>query len=266
MLFGGDKLYQLPSVTPLQCMGFVLAGTGDVVVIDGGTKAETDQLEQLLLSLGGRVTGWYLTHAHFDHIQSLIEILNRGRISVGFVCYRFPARDYVERVERRDGRVACVRELEEALARTKVPVVVPQKGEPIPAGHFSALPLSDGNALGEDLNCSSVVYRLSTRGEPILFLGDMGVAGEARLMEEFPEEIRCPVVQMAHHGQQGVDGDFYRAVRPKVCLWPTPLWLWNNDIGQGFDTGPYKTLETRGWIAELGCENVHAYDSITELE
>ena len=34
MLFNGDKLYMLPSVMPLQCMGFVLAGEGDVIVVD----------------------------------------------------------------------------------------------------------------------------------------------------------------------------------------------------------------------------------------
>ena len=36
-LFNGDKLYMLPSVTPLQCMGFVLAGEGDVIAVDSGT-------------------------------------------------------------------------------------------------------------------------------------------------------------------------------------------------------------------------------------
>ena len=77
MLFNGDKVYMLPSVTPLQCMGFVVAGHGDVIAIDSGTAAETDQLENLLLSLGGTVTCWFLTHGHFDHIDGLINVLER---------------------------------------------------------------------------------------------------------------------------------------------------------------------------------------------
>lgn len=266
MLFGGDRLYQLPSVTPLQCMGFVLAGGGDVLVVDGGTQAETDQLEELLLKLGGRVTGWILTHAHFDHIQALIGILARGRVEIGFVCYHFPDIEYVERVERRDGRIAVVRELEAELAAHGQKILRPQKGVPFRAGHFTVLPLSDGDACGEDLNNSSVVYRVGTRGESILFLGDMGVDGEAALLQEFPEELRCPVVQMAHHGQQGVDRAFYEHVSPRVLLWPTPLWLWNNDIGGGYGTGPYKTLETRSWFEGRDVRHVHAYDSVTEVE
>ena len=265
MRFGGDVLYQLPSVTPLQCMGFVLAGEGDVLVVDGGTKAETDQLEELLEKLGGKVTGWILTHAHFDHIQALIEILKRGKIKIGFVSYHFPDIEYVERVELRDGRIAVVRELESELSARGQKVVRPEKGRAFRAGHFSVLPLSDGNACGEDLNNSSVVYRVGTRGESVLFLGDMGVAGETALLAEFPEELKCPVVQMAHHGQQGVDRAFYEHVSPQVLLWPTPLWLWNNDIGGGYGTGPYKTLETRSWFEGKPVEHVHAYDKITEV-
>ena len=99
-LFNGDKLYMLPSVTPLQCMGFVLAGEGDVIAVDSGTQAEADELETLLLSLGGRVDMWFLTHGHFDHIEGLIETLERGKIAVGSIVYRFPPLDYIERVER----------------------------------------------------------------------------------------------------------------------------------------------------------------------
>ena len=43
-----------------------------------------------------------------------------------------------------------------------------------------------------------------------------------------------------------------QAVAPRVCLWNTPDWLWNNDAGNGFDTGPWRTVEVRGWMEELG--------------
>ena len=164
MLFNGDKLYMLPSVTPLQCMGFLLAGGGDVIGIDSCTKNEADELEEQLL------------------------------------------------------------------------------------------------------NPSSVVYRVETRGKSILFLGDMDWRAEEKILREFPEELKCPVIQMAHHGQQGVSEEFYRHIRPEICLWPTPEWLWNNDIGGGYGTGPYKTLETRAWMEKLGTVNYHFEDKVTVLE
>ena len=179
-LFNGDKLYMLPSVTPLQCMGFVLAGEGDVIAVDSGTQAEADELETLLLSLGGRVDMWFLTHGHFDHIEGLIETLERGKIAVGSIVYRFPPLDYIERVERNENRKARVADLERAIAARGVPVVRPEKGKAIAAGHFRVLPLSDGSAVGETLNPSSVVYRVDTRGESVLFLADARVAVEQR--------------------------------------------------------------------------------------
>lgn len=120
-MFNGDKLYMLPSVTPLQCMGFVLAGKGDVLAVDGGTAAETDQLENLLLSLGGKVTCWLLTHAHFDHIEALIGVLERGNVEIGRICYQFPDSEYIERVERQENRTARAADLENAIARRAFP-------------------------------------------------------------------------------------------------------------------------------------------------
>lgn len=265
-LFNGDKLYMLPSVTPLQCMGFVLAGEGDVIAVDSGTQAEADELETLLLSLGGRVDMWFLTHGHFDHIEGLIETLERGKIAVGSIVYRFPPLDYIERVERNENRKARVADLERAIAARGVPVVRPEKGTAIAAGHFRVLPLSDGSAVGETLNPSSVVYRVDTRGESVLFLGDMDWRAEEKILKEFPNEIRCNVVQMAHHGQQGVTERFYRAVRPRVCFWPTPEWLWNNDIGGGYGTGPFETLKTRAWMEKMNTVNYRFGQEITEVE
>ena len=65
------------------------------------------------------------------------------------------------------------------------------------------------------------------------------------------EFLPSDYVQMAHHGQRGVNEAFYQKVNPSYCLWTTPLWLWDNDRGEGFDTGPWKTVETRGWMEKL---------------
>jgi len=266
MLFNGDKVYMLPSVTPLQCMGFIVEGQGDVIVIDSGTEKETDQLENTLLSLGGKVTCWFLTHGHFDHIEGCIGVLERGKVKVERICYKFPPVDYVERVERNENRKERVRDFERTVAAAGIDVIRPVPGQWITAGHFRVLPLSDGSAVGESLNPSSVVYRVETKGDSILFLGDMDWRAQDKILENFPKEIICPVVQMAHHGQQGVTEEFYRQVAPKVCLWPTPEWLWNNDIGGGYGTGPFKTLETRAWMEKMNTVNYRFENKITVIE
>lgn len=292
---GGDTLYLLPSVAHTQSMGIVLKSDKGVAVIDGGTANESLQLEELLSSLGGVVDGWFLTHPHHDHIQDLIGILERGKIKINKIYYDFPDEEYIARIELRDRRVSCVPALKKAIAeagaksgakpgaksgkkadensgaesdaKSGVKAEKPIKGKPIYAAGFTFLPLSEGKAFADDLNCSSVAYKIKTRGDDVLILGDMNYKRQQELIDEFGDILPTPIVQMAHHGQQGVNEEFYKLVGPEVCLWCTPRWLWENDpAGKGYDSGPYKTIETRGWIEKIGAKNVTAFDKTVMLK
>lgn len=87
----------------------------------------------------------------------------------------------------------------------------------------------------------------------MVFLGDLARAGGAQLMADRDlGALKCTMVQMAHHGQSGVDYEVYKALRPSVCLWPTPQWLWDNDNGGGAGSGIWRTMETRNWMVRLG--------------
>ena len=96
-----------------------------------------------------------------------------------------------------------------------------------------------------------MVIKMNINGKKILFLGDTGVESGNKLLENQKDKLKADIVQMAHHGQSGVNKDVYEVIRPEICLWPTPEWLWNNDRGEGFNTAQYKTVETRTWMNEL---------------
>ena len=105
------------------------------------------------------------------------------------------------------------------------------------------------------INNSSLVLKVSDSNKSVLFTGDLGVEGGGKLLESpLRDRLRADYVQMSHHGQRGVDLDFYRAVSPTACLWPTPRWLWENDSGDGSDSGPWETLTVRKWMQELGVQ------------
>ena len=83
-----------------------------------------------------------------------------------------------------------------------------------------------------------MAYLVSLNGTNVVFLGDMARSGGENLMANVDlGALNCTMVQMAHHGQNGVDYEVYKALRPSVCLWPTPQWLWDNDNGGGTGTG-----------------------------
>ena len=100
-------------------------------------------------------------------------------------------------------------------------------------------------------NNTSMVFKLEVNNKSILFLGDTGVESSKKLLEYHLDDLKSDYVQMAHHGQNGATLELYKKIDPSYALWPTPDWLWDNNIGDGFDTGPYKTIETRNWMKSL---------------
>jgi beta-lactamase superfamily II metal-dependent hydrolase len=106
--------------------------------------------------------------------------------------------------------------------------------------------------IANEINNSSVVMRIWDTKKSVLFTGDLGEQGGKKLLRsKYSNRLKSDYIQMAHHGQNGVDENFYKAVNPKYCIWPTPLWLWDNNDGNGKGSGTWKTLEVRGWMEKL---------------
>ena len=101
------------------------------------------------------------------------------------------------------------------------------------------------------INNSSMVIKMYLERKTVLFLGDTGAESSKKLIKNESEKLESYIVQMAHHGQNGATEELYKLIKPKICLWPTPEWLWNNDKGEGEDSGNWKTKETRKWMEEL---------------
>lgn len=71
------ELIQLGNQSSSQMMGYVLKTSDNkVVVIDGGTKADTQNLEEQIKQYGGKVDAWFLTHPHKDHVGAFVEIIS----------------------------------------------------------------------------------------------------------------------------------------------------------------------------------------------
>lgn len=232
---------------------------GGVIVVDGGRDTDADHLAEIITQYGGTVDAWLITHPHSDHVGALTKLLEMDPVPVEIqgIYYSFLDRDIYSQEEssRRESDLEC---LDAALAALET---VPQdkkhsvkKGSEIAVKDARITVLNDAFVCSQNtFNNSSVGYRVELGGKKILFLGDMGwQAGENLLDVCTPQELKADVVQMAHHGQQGVERDVYEAILPEVCLWPTPDWLWNNEQDGVVGIGPYKTLEVRNWMAEFG--------------
>lgn len=254
---GGSKITLLANQSISQMLSVMIeTNQGKIIMVDGGTPEDTTHLVQTLAAKGSHVDAWLITHPHSDHIGALNEILNHPEygITVDNFYFSFTGLSWYQEYE--PGRADMVEKIMTSLAMQPQEKVHGDiyRGQEIVVDNVKItvmnLPYLQAT---NSINNSSVAYKLDINGKKAVFLGDMGVeTGREFLADHTPEELKCDIVQMAHHGQAGVGLEVYKALQPEICLWGAPEWLWNNDSGSGMDSGIWKTIETRRWMAQLG--------------
>jgi len=250
------SLWQLEPFNEEVQMGYILkADDGNIIVVDGGGILTAPTLEAYIEQLGGTVHTWILSHPHLDHIGAFLEILNNKKVKIGGIVHVPLPVAWVE--ENEAITVELLKQYNSAVAASnaeKMSVEVGDSFELAEGVRMSVLNAFNENITQNAVNNSSLVFTLESASKKILFLGDLGVKGGSDLLARTDSLVlKSNYVQMAHHGQQGVDKAFYKAVEAEYALWPTPKWLWENRAdGQGYNTGNFMTFEVRAWMDELG--------------
>lgn len=252
------RIWQIAAQTHYQMMGYVIkTQEGKLLVIDGGWPGDAEYLWHLLKKAGGErphVDGWFVTHPHCDHLLALCDLLERrrGEFTIDRVYHHFPARELIERGE--PGALRAWDAFEAAKQYFTEEIL--EEGQMLSFGSvaFEVLYVSDPTFVKNTSNNSSTVLKMTGEGMSVLFLGDLGVEGGEKLLQKYgPEKLKSDIVQMAHHGQSAVKMDVYDAVRPDICLWCAPKWLWHNNQGcRGYDSGVWDILHVREHMRRLG--------------
>ena len=254
-------IHQLTSQSPSQMSSYVIESKdGGVIVIDGGTYKDAEYLINYIKNISGEtkpvIRAWILTHTHNDHTGAIIEACKNEKYKDAFILenlyYNFPPDEIIARCD--NGELVTSAEFE-AVRSAYGSVTRPlNENDVLDFGEikFKILYAADFKITENFTNNTSTVLKMYADGQTMLFLGDLGIEGGEILLKNKKDEINCDFVAMAHHGQQGVSFEVYKAVAPKVCFWDTPLWLWNNDAGGGYNTHIWQTVVVRGWMEILG--------------
>lgn len=254
-------LCQLKNSTNEQMMGYVFkTSDGKIIVIDGGTTGDTDNLLSVLKKMSGEdvphIDAWILTHPHSDHINAFVEIMkNRfNSVSVDKIYYNFPDAAFVQKYE--SSALETLEAFEAVKSKFADKLIVSEVGDKYTIGtaKIDVLFVFDETITFNPINNSSMIFRLTAAGKRMMFLGDAYVQAGNKIIDDYGIKLFADYCQMAHHGQAGVTKTVYEAIWPSVCFWDAPEWLWNDDSGSGVGSGPWDTLNVRSWIDYIGVE------------
>ena len=265
----GFTLWQLCSQVNTIGNSYVfLTDKGRVVVMDGGMKDEAPYLRGFIAALGNEVEAWFVSHPHKDHAGALTEILKKPD---GMKIHKIYHSRFPEELVMLEKPNPDAPPFYDALDRSGVETV--DMREPglvlrIDGLNLKVLGVTNPELTTNPYNNSSSIFRVWDKDKSIVFLGDAGVeCGDKVLAGPYGKDLDCDYLQMAHHGQQGCSEQFYKTIRFKYCLWPTPSWVWNNDTGKGYDTGPLKTIDTRRWMDEIGIKKHYvSWQGLSKIE
>ena len=271
-----SHFYFLGNTTNSQLFGCILQSGGKTVVIDGGMPDDYKQLESILRSEQvSCIDAWFFTHPHHDHIGAFCSFCeNVSDMEINMVYFNFPKTDFIiENCFRSQSEVELWKKFDRIIEeRFSDKIHTVRRGEVF---EFSDITVNVLRVFNEKItenlvNNSSSVYRFDVGGrKTLLVLGDIGIeAGEEVMKLCTEEELEAAYTQLSHHGQKGASKEFYLYIKPKRCLWGTPLWLWDNHDENGVaGKGRFKTLETRQWMKEIGVtEHFIAKDGTVKIE
>ena len=249
-----NAIHMLKSVTDTIGDSFIITtADGKVIVIDGGHKSETDYFIEYLKAVTGRsrphIDAWFLSHPHDDHCEVFLEVAENRRddVTFGKVYANFPE-DPAFYEGHDEWAVTVVSEYNRLKPLFEGKDAKLAEGDVFNVGDARFTVFYTFNPEWTNCNEASTIMRMDLGGTGVMFNGDAGKNAGDYVVEKYggAGALVCDYCKTAHHGQDGVDRNFYEAVSPEVVLWPTPTWVYENTNGN------LKTFETRAWIEELG--------------
>lgn len=252
-----NALYMLNSVTDTICNSFIITTEdGKIIVIDGGYESETANFLENLKRISGEaiphIDAWFLTHPHSDHVNCFFDVMEHhsDEVNVERIYCNFPSRGFFEGND--ESAVETMDDFYRVLPLVATKVRILCGGDTLQIGSAKFYILYSQDFEIKNCNNSSLVFRMELGGKSVMFTGDSEEPAGEKILRLWKNSglLDCDICQMSHHGQGGLSRDFYEAVLPEICLWPTPSWLWTNCDG----TGQFKTLITRSWMEESGAK------------
>ena len=116
------ELTQLTNNSNSQMMGYFINAQDKNIVIDGGTKEDSQNLQKYIKDSGGTVNAWFITHPHKDHAGAIIDIIENTDIKIEHIYVTLNDIEWYQKNEPQRAEEAI--QLKDALENDRVKDVV----------------------------------------------------------------------------------------------------------------------------------------------
>ena len=213
---------------------------GNFILIDStvGEYDEVDHIYSLMCEQNENdgkpcVEAWFFTHPHCDHTRGFINMskTHADKLTVKKVIYSFPA-DMCEKTHEHGAFL-------EAIDRFAAETVTPHKGDLLrfDTAEFKILFTEEDCSIRPlNVNETSLTMIMTLGNYSVMWMGDLQNVGSKIVMETYaPEELKCDILQVGHHGYWGGSFELFSAVDPDIIIWPMPEFRYLDMLAEPYN-------------------------------
>ena len=173
-----------------------------------------------------RVAGWFFSHGHDDHMGKFMDVFRYNKdIIIEGLYYNFVSNDHFSSDAWMESTKSFARTFIKEVNERDIPIYKLHSGQrfyirdleiDVLCTHEDVFPASL-----ENYNDSSTVLMVKIGDDKVCFPGDAGGEESAILEKRYPNELKCDIMQVAHHGHFGTSPRFYMMANARVALFAT---------------------------------------------
>lgn len=193
----------------------VITPEGQTILVDGGPDDKIlSQLGKFLPLSQKKIDVVILTHPHADHLDGLVEVLRRYEVGEvyysGFLHTTGSFLEWLKMINDKNIQLVIVKEKKEIkIGEVGLEFLYPNHD-------FSGLSLKE--APKNNLNNTSVVFRLNYKQTQFLFVGDVEIPVEQELVGG-QVDLSATVLKVGHHGSNSsTSEEFLNLVSPQYAV------------------------------------------------
>ncbi|MCQ2471277.1 MAG: hypothetical protein MJ147_04485 [Clostridia bacterium] len=198
------------------------------------------------------INGWFITHAHTDHISKLIDFLkyNTDDVVIEGFYQNLLSSSYDIKIDNHE-ELEMAEKLFKILHEYPAPVYKLHTGMRFYIRNLAFDVLGTHEDIYPekitDYNDSSAILMVEAEDSKIFIPGDAAVAASVRLEERFTDALKCDVVQVSHHGHTGLSKNLYEKLMADTAVFPVTRIFYDDDMGK---------REANRRIAEIATHNL----------